>query len=109
MTLKIEVNVTYCDPLFIMGCVRDTRSFSTFELIISDVGNLKMTDIGHLTSTVDLQNQGQTCFQMTFIISGWITCYRLDFSIDFNIIDIEELKKFKINNVIIMVDLENDT
>ena len=40
----------------------------------------------------------------------WLnTCYRLDFSIDFDIIDIEELKKFKINNVIMMVDLENDT
>ena len=37
------------------------------------------------------------------------TCYRLDFSIDFNIIDVEELKKFKISNVAMMVDLENDT
>ena len=40
----------------------------------------------------------------------WLnTCYKLDFDIDFNIFDIEELKQFKINNVIMMVDLENDT
>ena len=37
------------------------------------------------------------------------TCYKLDFSIDFNIIDVKELKTFEINNVAMMVDLENDT
>ena len=31
-----------------------------------------MTNICHLTSTVDIQNQGQTYFEMNFIISGWI-------------------------------------
>ena len=37
----------------------------------------------------------------------WLnTCYRLDFSIDFNIIEVEELNKSKINNVAIMADLE---
>ena len=39
---------------------------------ISDVWNLNMTNICRLTSIVDLENQGQTYFQMTFIISGWI-------------------------------------
>ena len=42
------------------------------DLNISDVWNLNMTNICHLTSIVDLENQGQTYFQMTFIISGWI-------------------------------------
>ena len=36
----------------------------------------------------------------------WLkTCYRLDFSIDFNIIEVEELNKSEINNV---ADLENN-
>ena len=39
----------------------------------------------------------------------WLnTCYRLDFSIDFNIIEVEELKKSKINYVAVMADLENN-
>ena len=39
----------------------------------------------------------------------WLnTCYRLDFSIDFNIIEVEELNKSEINNVAMMVDLENN-
>ena len=39
----------------------------------------------------------------------WLnTCYRLDFSIDFNIIEVEELKKFEINYVAMMADLENN-
>ena len=39
----------------------------------------------------------------------WLnTCYRLDFSIDFNIIEIEELKKSEINYVAMMADLENN-
>ena len=44
---------------------------------------------------------------MTFIISGFNTCFILDFSIDFNIIKVEELKTFEINNVDMMADLEN--
>ena len=65
-----------------------------------------MTNICNLTSIVDLENQGQTYFQMTFIL--WLnTCYRLDFSVDFNIIKVEELKKSEINNVAMMADLEN--
>ena len=39
----------------------------------------------------------------------WLnTCYRLDFSIDFNIIEVEELKKSEINYVAMMADLENN-
>ena len=39
----------------------------------------------------------------------WLnTCCSLDFSIDFNIIEVEELKKSAINNVSIMTDLENN-
>ena len=39
----------------------------------------------------------------------WLnTCYRLDFSIDFNIIEVEELNKSEINNVAMMVDLKNN-
>ena len=39
----------------------------------------------------------------------WLnTCYRHDFSIDFNIIDVEELKRFKIKNVAMVFDFEND-
>ena len=37
-----------------------------------------------------------------------IKSYRIDFSIDFNIIEVEELKKSKINNVAMMADLENN-
>ena len=33
---------------------------------------------------------------------------RLDFSIDFNIIEVEELKKSEINYVAMMADLENN-
>ena len=40
----------------------------------------------------------------------WLnTCYRLDFSIDFNIIEVEELKKSEINYVAMMADLKNNT
>ena len=102
MTLKIEVKVTYCDPMFIMGCVRDTGSFLFLELSISDVGNLKMTDICHLISTVDFEIQVQTYFQMTIQYLWLNTCYGLDFTIDFNIIEVEELKKFK-TNIVAMV------
>ena len=35
--------------------------------------------------------------------------YRLDFSIDFNIIEIGELKKSEINNVAMMVDFDYNT
>ena len=39
----------------------------------------------------------------------WLnTCYRLDFSIDFNIIEVEKLKKSEINYVAMMADLENN-
>ena len=39
----------------------------------------------------------------------WLnTCYRLDFSNDFNIIEVEELKKSEINYVAMMADLENN-
>ena len=41
----------------------------------------------------------------------WLnTCYRLDFSIDFNIIEVEELRKSKTDNVAMMIilDSEND-
>ena len=39
----------------------------------------------------------------------WLnTCYRLDFSIDFNIIEVKELKKSEINYVAMMADLENN-
>ena len=58
--MKIKVRVTYCDPLFIMGCIRDTGFSIAVDLNISDVGNLKMTNICHLTFIVDLENQGQT-------------------------------------------------
>ena len=53
-----------------------------------------MTNICHLTSIVDLENQGQTYFQITFmmkVIWLWLnTCFMLDFSVDFNIILVEE-------------------
>ena len=39
----------------------------------------------------------------------WLnTCYRLDFSIDFNIIEVGKLRKSKTNNVAIKIDPEND-
>ena len=39
----------------------------------------------------------------------WLnTWYRLDFSIDFNIIEVEELKKSEINYAAMMADLENN-
>ena len=39
----------------------------------------------------------------------WLnTCYRLDFSIDFNIIEVGELGKSKKDNVAMIIDLEND-
>ena len=39
----------------------------------------------------------------------WLnTCYRLDFSIDSNIIEVEELNKSEIKNVAMMADFEND-
>ena len=41
-----------------------------FDMNISDVWNLNMTNICPLTLIVDLENQGQTYFQMTFMISG---------------------------------------
>ena len=70
MTLEIKVRVTHCDPLFIMGCIRDRDTMLGVDLNISDVLNLNMTNICRLTSIVDLENQGQTYFRMTSIISG---------------------------------------
>ena len=60
-----------------------------------------MTNICHLTLLADLENQGQTYFQMTFWLN---TCFRLDFSIDFNIIKVEELSKPKTDNVTMMIN-----
>ena len=71
MTFKIKVKDTYCDPLFIIGCIRDENTMLVLIWTYTDVWNLNMTNICHLTSIVDLENQGQTYFQMTFIISGW--------------------------------------
>ena len=66
-----------------------------------------MTNICHLTSIVDLANQGQTLSNDLHYL--WLnTCCRLDFSFDFNIIEVEELKISKINNVSIMTDLEKN-
>ena len=70
MTLKIKVRVTYCDHLFIMSGIRDKDTMLCVDLNISDVLNLNMTNICRLTSIGDLENQGQTYFQITFIISG---------------------------------------
>ena len=52
MTLKIKVRVTYCEDLFIMGCIRDNDTMPAIgvDLNISDVWNLNMTNICHLTS-----------------------------------------------------------
>ena len=36
------------------------------------------------------------------------TCFRLDFSIDFNIIEVEEPSKSETDNLTMMIDLEND-
>ena len=55
-----------------------------------------MTNIFRLTSIVDLENQGQTYFQNDLHYLWLNTCYRLDFSIDFNIIEVEELRKSEI-------------
>ena len=68
-----------------------------------------MTNICRLISIVDFEIQGQTYFQMTFIISGSIHATDLIFSIDFNIIEVQELRKSKTDNVAIITDLENDT
>ena len=47
--------------------------------------------------------------QMTFIIILRLnTCYRLDFSFDFNIIEVGELKETEINYVAMTTDLENN-
>ena len=62
MTLKIKVRDTFCDPFFIMGCIRDKDTMLVSNLNISDVWNINMTNICHLTSIVDLENQCQTYF-----------------------------------------------
>ena len=59
-------------PLVYHGLYTWYRHNVGVDLNISDVWNLNVTSICHLTSIVDLENQGQTYFQMTFIISGWI-------------------------------------
>ena len=101
--------MTPCSSWVHHGLYTWYRIILAFELSISDVWILKMTEICHLPCTVDIENQGQTYFQMTFIISGWIDATDFDFRIDFNMIEVEELKKFKINYVAIIIDLENDT
>ena len=77
------------------------------DLNISDSGNLKMTNICHLTSIVDLANQGQTYFQMAFIISGSIHATYLILVLILTI-EVKELKKSEIYNVAMMVDIKND-
>ena len=57
-------------PLVHHGLYTGYKIIFAVNLGISDVGNLKMTNICHLTSTVDLDIQGKKYFQMTFIISG---------------------------------------
>ena len=76
------------------------------QVNISDFWNLNMTNICHLTSIVDFENQGQTFFQ-TYISLAEYICYGLDISIEFNIIEVEKLKN-EINTVAIMTDLENN-
>ena len=93
MTLKIEVRDTFCDPLFIMGCIRDKDTMLVSNLNISDVWNINMTNICHLTSIVDLENQGQTYFLNDLHYLLLNTCYGLDFIIEFNIVEVDKLKK----------------
>ena len=69
MTLTIKVIITYFDPLFIMGWIGDTDSILVSIWTYPILGISKWLTY---VSIVDLENQGQTYFQMTFIISGWI-------------------------------------
>ena len=58
--------------------VHDTVPNLGVDLNISDVGNLKVTDIYHINDNYDMifmverDNRGQTYFRMIFNISGWI-------------------------------------
>ena len=60
-------------PIVYHGLYTWHRIILAFELSISDVDNLKMTEIWHLISTVDLENQGQTLWNDFYYI--WMnTC-----------------------------------
>ena len=78
------------------------------NITFSRSGSSKKMHADTVTSIVDLENQGQTYFQITFYYLRLNTCYRLDFTIDYNIIEVMELEKSKINNVAMMTDLENN-
>ena len=45
-----------------------------------------------MTLTYDLENQGSTYTNVTSFISGLYTCYRLDLGVDFNILEVGDLK-----------------
>ena len=77
------------------------------DLNISDVENLKMTNM-----SPDLYSwpwKSRLNILSNYLYYLWLnTCYRLDFSISFNLIEVEELNKSEIKNVAMRTDLEND-
>ena len=60
----------YCVTLLIAGYIHDTELILVSNLTISEVENIGKTNICNPTFMVDLKIQGQTFFQMTFVISG---------------------------------------
>ena len=67
-----------------------------------------MTNICHLTFIVDLEKSRSNILFNDLHYLWLNTCYRLDFSIDFNIIEVEEVKNCKINYVAMTDDLEHN-
>ena len=77
------------------------------DLNISDFGNLKMTNMSPDLHSWPWKLRSNILPNDLHYL--WLnTCYRLDFSIDFNIIEVEELNKSEINNLAMMVDLKNN-
>ena len=61
----------------------------------------------HVTLTVDLGTQGHSHSLYDLSYLRLYTNYRLDLGVDSNIFKVEDLRKPKINHLILMFDLEN--
>ena len=94
-------------PLVHHGLYTWYRPILAVDLIISDVGNLKMPNMSPDLHSWPCKSRSNIILNVFYYL--WLnTCYIPDFSIDFNIIEVEELKKSEINYVAMMADLENN-
>ena len=92
----------------ISGCKHDTQLILVSILIFFEVEDIKYVEKNHVTLTVDLGTQGHTHSWYDLSYLRLYTDYRLDYGVDSNILNVDDLRKPRISHLTLMVDLENE-